>query len=210
MFDYLKNDAIENATTDDIRMIIQKNKREFYDEVKALADSIKDGADKELLKQDIRSQFNKEAAITIIRAINRDIRPYEETRFIRQLDNDSFGNIVSFLLENVILIQEIDDVVQSETGLDEEQIGIFIMLLNTVNNWIISRRYSYGRYLAEARSMFRFSDEKASSMWEIVQSKKKELSEALIMDNCIITKEISRDVDHILEIFSKIADAEIE
>lgn len=207
MFDFLKNDAIEDATTDDIRMIIQKNKREFYDEVKALSDSIKDGADKELLKQDICNQFNKETAVIIIRAINRDVRPYEETEFIRQLNNDSFCDLASFLLENVILVQETDDVVQRKTGLTDEQIGIFITLLNTVNSWIISRRYGYERYRAEVRSMFRFSDEKASSMWEIVQNRKTEIREALIMDNCIITKEISRDVDRILEIFSKIGDA---
>ena len=81
-------------------------------------------------------------------------------------------------------------------------------MLNTVCNWIIIKRHSYSRFLQEAKEMFRFSDEKIRILWDILNEKKQDIKETLILDSISLTRDIRRDMDRLLGMFARIADSE--
>ena len=195
-------------TTEEVREIIENDKKRFLEEINAYADLIKEGNDKNQIIKDINEQCKKGLASFIIGTLSRNLRPFEETRFIRELDNDSFTAKSLFIIDNTMLVQESVDNINSGVMLNEEEVDIYLTMLNTVCNWIIIKRHSYSRFLQEAKEMFRFSDEKIRILWDILNEKKQDIKETLILDSISLTRDIRRDMDRLLGMFARIADSE--
>ena len=208
MFDSFNKAINDQMTTEEVREIIENDKKRFLEEINAYADLIKEGNDKNQIIKDINEQCKKGLASFIIGTLSRNLRPFEETRFIRELDNDSFTAKSLFIIDNTMLVQESVDNINSGVMLNEEEVDIYLTMLNTVCNWIIIKRHSYSRFLQEAKEMFRFSDEKISILWDILNEKKQDIKETLILDSISLTRDIRRDMDRLLGMFARIADSE--
>ena len=208
MFDSFNKAINDQMTTEEVREIIENDKKRFLEEINAYADLIKEGNDKNQIIKDINEQCKKGLASFIIGTLSRNLRPFEETRFIRELDNDSFTAKSLFIIDNTMLVQESVDNINSGVMLNEEEVDIYLTMLNTVCNWIIIKRHSYSRFLQEAKEMFRFSDEKIRILWDILNEKKQDIKETLILDSISLTRDIRRDMDRLLGMFSRIADSE--
>lgn len=208
MFDSFNKAINDQMTTEEVREIIENDKKRFLEEINAYADLIKEGNDKNQIIKDINEQCKKGLASFIIGTLSRNLRPFEETRFIRELDNDSFTAKSLFIIDNTMLVQESVDNINSGVMLNEEEVDIYLTMLNTVCNWIIIKRHSYSRFLQEAKEMFRFSDEKIRILWDILNEKKQDIKETLILDSISLTRDIRRDMDRLLGMFARIADSE--
>lgn len=205
MFDRINTMIIDTMSKEEVHQIIENNKKEFFEEIRELTELIKDGKDKESIIHNITKSCKKELADVIVRTIDRNLRPFEETSFIREMDDSLFTSRLNYCINNIILIQETDEIVCSETGLDEKEIDIFITMLNTACNWIVLKRHSNTRFSEENKEVFRFSDEKTRILWNSVYENRKDLKEAFEMENLSVSREIKRDLDRVLDVFLKIA-----
>lgn len=205
MFDRINTMIIDTMSKEEVHQIIENNKKDFFEEIRELTELIKDGKDKESIIHNITKSCKKELADVIVRTIDRNLRPFEETSFIREMDDSLFTSRLDYCINNIILIQETDETVCSETGLDEKEIDIFITMLNTVCNWIVLKRHSNTRFSEENKEVFRFSDEKTRILWNSIYENRKDLKEAFEMENLSVSREIKRDLDRVLDVFLKIA-----
>ena len=211
MFDKLIKKMNINMTKTELQELILSEKEDFSVGVKEIVEKIKNGEEKEGLYNQIKAECENNIFIDLIdEIVAPSTNPYIETRYFRQMHTDDFSYLVDYILNNAIIQCEDKEIIINETKLDSQNIDYVIKLLNTVLDWIIVRRYTFGRFTKHMYHMFRFDEKKAEILWHLFVKNKQELINIIMFENHLLCKNIKTDISKLTDIFTDLFEEDEE
>ncbi len=198
------------------KVLSQKNEKNDYEdlvleskeckaEIIAIINRIKDGENKNELFDRIKAECeNDELTGALIKIINSNVAPFEETAFLRELDSEKFNSLIKYMLENTIIQVELKKHVHEAVGLEEKKVDTLYRLMYTVLNWIITKRYSQKHFFRDFNDMFRFDEDKNIFIWDLFVERRQELIFAVLLDSVSVCFEIKDQIDNWSDLFSSI------
>lgn len=211
MFNKLIKKININMTKSELQELILSEKKDFTIGVKEIVERIKDGEEKEELYNQIKAKCENNIFIDLIdEIVAPSTTPYIETCYFRQMNTDDFSNLVDYMLNNAIIQCESKEIIINETKLDSQNIDYVIKLLNTVLEWIIVKRYTFGRFTQHIYHIFRFDEKKAEILWDLFVKNKQELINIIMFENHLLCKNIKTDISKLINIFTDLFEEDEE
>lgn len=211
MFDNLKQKINPEMSKKDIHEIIKSEKNEFMSETKELINKIKNGEPKDNLYKVIQDDVDNKNFIEIIDDfISPSLIPFEETKYLREIDLEKFKYIINNIFENTFIQVEQIKVIHDEIKLEKDQIKYACKFLNTLVDWLIIRRYSLNCFKNEAYNLFRLDSDRAVFIYSKLKERKDELTNIVMLNNVAICKEIKNEIKKLVDIFSEIFEEDEE
>ena len=158
-------------------------------EISSITDELSEGG--------IDRSFIKEFEIDIINTA----KPFMETGFLREANEEEFKNSVDYIFYNTLLHRISGKELYKNSPYDKEQTTHLCKFINTINNYIIFDRYSKGLFLQKVNNLFAIKKRKAEMLWDLFEEHRTELNIICIMDRL---RRLEKTVDNIYEIFDSI------
>lgn len=197
---------ITNENTDKEIINVLKNDESAKKQIDELIEKIKDGESKENIFAYITTSCQEEKlSQIIINVINSNLKPFEEMSYFRKIKISEFKSLMVYLVNNTLINTESKDIVLKETGLSNDNFTFAIRLLNTINDYVIVRRFTANRFQKILFDMFRFDIEKSEFLWELYNTNKKQLTEVVMLNNISLCRDINNTLSNLLNIFSDIS-----
>lgn len=205
MFDSILDLLSPDMSKEEIKKIIHNNNNltnSFENEINDITQIIKNGKEKNKVFNDIHKNISINSFYELIcDRVNSKILPYEETTFIRIMEQNEYEKKVSYAFNNIILTRLPEKIVIKELELEVEQIIYLIKFLNTITEKIIINRVSIELFQDEMIELFEFTDkEKINFVWNLYDSHRKQLNEIVLLENSIRCKEIKQDTEFLITI----------
>jgi len=140
----------------------------------------------------------------VIRMIKANLKPFEDMSYLRGLGYTEFKEVINYSFENILINSELMEVIIEHTNLDEKNIDFIIRFLNTINNYIIVKRYTRNRFEKTVYDMFRFDEAKVNFLWELFDNRRQELINIALLNNITLCRGIREDLINLLDIFGDI------
>lgn len=205
MFDNLK--ITNEMTATDIENLLELDGEEYQKEIEHLVESIKDNQNKIEVFEKIQKECENTSLIKIVyNSISAELKPFEETQFLREVEYEKFTLIINYLFENTILQTELRDKIRSETGLNKDNLGNAIKLLNTLTEWIVVKRYSFSYFKKAIYTLFRFDAIRTEFLWNLYMNNKQELRTIVLLNNTLLCEDINESFSKLMDIFNDIFD----
>ena len=185
LIDYIKK--LEEGPTNEKNHYIKDE--ELTRLIKAVVEKIKDGKinDENVIYGSICNETIKE----YVKEMFRDyLTPFRETAFIRKIDHEKLRELIGFLIENVMISINSDDYLIKETGLNKDELSVFIKFANTMNNVIIIKRFSHRSFNELIYKLFRFKIEASDIVWEEFNNRKSDLVQVALMESIDLCRNI--------------------
>lgn len=182
-------------------------RKEYVNGIIILSDKFKNGENFDDICEQLKKEIHNEKLLKIIIADFEDnIKGFQETEYIRNLDLESFKRISKIIFEKVILETSTLEEIKSLTGIDKEYIYCVLKFLKHSKQEIIVRRYSEKLFIESNYDIFRIKDDYSSFIFNLFKESKNELVVSVMMENSILLKNIKESVSTILDIFKEIID----
>lgn len=195
MLEFLKPLLNENLTSEQMEEEIRQYETEIRGELKPFVEQIKNGKSKEEVCDEIAELCDNEQLLEIlIQMLEKEITPYCEMQFLRELSLEQFETITQYILENAIIHIEEKEELMKCSGLDSQHILLAVKLLNTVLSMIIYERNTFRLFSKRTFAMFRFNEERIKILWNLYTSQKEELQNVALMKNVIVCRNIAEDL----------------
>ena len=181
------------------------------EQILELTNKIKDNESKEkVFKMVVDECENDKISDAIIRIINQNIKPYEEMSYFRELDLSKFKSIIEYMFDNTLITTESKDIIIEKTNLDENNFKYALRLLNTVNSYIVLKRFTQNRFKTAIYDLFRFGKDKIDFLWELFNHNKQTLVTIAILNNISLCRDISDDLANLLKVFTEFSNEDDE
>lgn len=206
MFDTIGDKINQNTTDDEIKKLIFDDEV-VLKEIERIIENIKEGGNKLSIFEDIKQQCkNKRLCDFVIGFISEIIEPYEDVKFLRELDLENFKLKIDYLFNNTVLKYELEDVVKEYASIDDEELRCSVKLLNTITDWVIVRRFTTSRFEHELYDLFRFDAEKCKYLFDLYTKNAQDLINIAVLDNIAVCKKMKNGIVKLLEIFKNVFD----
>lgn len=110
---------------------------------------------------------------------NSAIRPYEETEFLRDMDEQEFDNITKYCFENLILQDAGKRKVQEQANW--EQIVLLKKVILTFIDMVVVNNFSKDNAFYNMEKVFGLGEEKCIIWWKLVEENEDKLWKLMIM-----------------------------
>lgn len=210
------NDIISSISSDmtsiEIKEIInEKYKDSFNSEIAELAKRIKTGETENLIIAELRDNIDNSTFIEIIiKQLRIAIQPYLDIEFLRIIDFNEYKHLINIAFDNTVIRRESYQILEELLGLNVEKIQILIKMLNTVNDFVIIRRFTRRNFQNKMEEVFGLSIEKIEFLFDLYEGKNDVLLNITLLNNIAINKAIKSDLQMLLDIFREIFEEDSE
>ena len=211
MFDKISKKIMHDMSKSELHELILSEEEDFTHGVNEIVERIKDGEEKEQLYNQLNEKCKNDNFMVLVDdMVSPRIAPYEEMRYLREINSNDFSILIKYMLENTIIQCESKEIIKEKTNLSDENIEYSIKLLNSILEWIIVRRYTFERFKQPIFHMFRFDEEKAKILWDSFMDEQQKLTNIVMLENNIICKNIKTDISKLINIFKDLFEDEGE
>jgi len=120
------------------------------------------------------------------------LRPYQETRFLRDMEASALERYLLETFENMIRYQEPWDYLSEHLSVDEKQLQVTYRVQNTLIQWVIEDRYSRRNFQQECKRFFLWPDTLSDVLWKLLDDNRAMLVERALLK---ISREINKSLD---------------
>lgn len=120
------------------------------------------------------------------------LRPYRETAFLRDMDEESQKQYLLETFESMIHYQEPWSYLSKHLDVGEKQLQVTYRVQNTLTQWVIEGRYSKRFFQQECMSYFLWTDNLSEFLWNLLDKNR-----AMLFDRAMLktSQEIERQLD---------------
>lgn len=205
MFEKIIPYLSEKMSREEIDDLVLNVNSEFEKNIELLADKVKNGGDKISVLEEVSEICNNEIFCKLVlENLSEVLIPFEEMRYLRELEFNEFVMLINYMFENLIIHLEDPQTIANETKLDEQNIIYIKRLLYTLLQLIIVRRHTFNWYKSMIFDMFRFDEKKTTFLWELYCKNKEQLINIVVLENIQTCKDIRDEMDRLNRIFSEI------
>lgn len=194
---------LNDCSIEDIENITSSNdelEREYNEFIEKCYQELKSGRSLESI---LNSLKNENIESILIEKFSSDFetycKPYNETEFIRNNNLSDNKKLMELLLNNTLIYKEPVYRLLEKTKLEETELRHAIKFLNTINIFIIKRRYTKEMFKEYAEDYFGIKEDLIEYLWSLFVKHKAELVEAYLIDR---TNRIDRSINEINNIFT--------
>nr|WP_316621227.1 hypothetical protein [uncultured Ruminococcus sp.] len=209
MFDILVNNADSTMTEQEIEELFYQYEKECETELNNLTDRVKNGESKEAVTDEIEEKCeNKAVASFIIKRMNRDLKPFEDTRFIRAMKFEDFQKKMTYIFDNTVFHSETKDTINMYLGLEENKIERLIKLANTIVHYYMIKRYTQNCFSVVLRDSFNFKKSWIEFLWHYCEENEEQMKTVITMRCYEMLLKTEKSINNIYRVFSSMLDEE--
>lgn len=209
MFDSLISQVSTEMSEIEIKQLsdTEPYKKEYINGIIKLSDEFKDGGNFDDICDKLKKYIRNEKLLKIIIDDFEDnIKGFQETECIRNLDLDNFKKISKIVFEKAILEVSTLKEIKELTGIDKKEIYCVLKFLKHSIQQIIVQRHSENLFIELNYDMFRMKKDYSSFIFDLIKENKNELIVSVMIENSNLLKNIKDSVSTILDIFKKMID----
>lgn len=211
MFEILVNNAELSMTDEEIEKLFEQHEEICESELNTLTDRVKRGESKEEVIADIKKKCENEAVASyIVKRMSRELRPFEDTRFIRAMEFEDFQKKISYIFENTIFRSETKETIDKYLGLDEDQIQCLVKLANTIVHYYMIKRYTQNAFSLALRDYFGFNKIWIDYLWDFCEENEEQMKAVITMRCYSLLLVTEKSIDSIYRVFTSMLDEEDE
>lgn len=214
MLDLFKNYVNSTVSDNQIVQIIEANEEYLNNEIEKIFEKQKNSDISDIienLKLQLIQEFDNELFVNeIIDYMSTRITPFIEMKYLRDLNQKNFEEVISYLFNNLILQNEDLELIIEHTNLEKRNIMYAKKLLNTLLNWVIIKRYTKLKFNKSSYKLFRFNEDKCDFLWELYLKNNEKLVQIALLDGLIVLESIRNNTNALLSVFDNIFSDESE
>lgn len=214
MLDLFKNYVNSTVSDNQIVQIIKANEEYLNNEIEKIFEKQNNSDISDIienLKLQLIQEFDNELFVNeIIDYMSTRITPFIEMKYLRDLNQKNFEEVISYLFNNLILQNEDLELIIEHTNLEKRNIMYAKKLLNTLLNWVIIKRYTKLKFNKSSYKLFRFNEDKCDFLWELYLKNKEKLVQIALLDSLIVLESIRNNTNALLSVFDNIFSDESE
>lgn len=214
MLDLFKNYVNSTVSDNQIVQIIKANEEYLNNEIEKIFEKQKNSDISDIienLKLQLIQEFDNELFVNeIIDYMSTRITPFIEMKYLRDLNQKNFEEVISYLFNNLILQNEDLELIIEHTNLEKRNIMYAKKLLNTLLNWVIIKRYTKLKFNKSSYKLFRFNEDKCDFLWELYLKNNEKLVQIALLDGLIVLESIRNNTNALLSVFDNIFSDESE
>ena len=200
MFELLREKINPEMTREEIDKLFDSDEKENINQLKELIQKIHSGTSQE----DVINLIQEECEVNnlvdyLVGLIEEENRPFEETRFLREMDYDRFRIVVDYIFQNVFLSSESKEIVMKRSELSDDKVQIVIKLINTMMQYTIVRRFTRDNFAVSMERIFGLDNERIEFLWNLYIDNREDLRSLFFMRRIYELSDIKQEIDNLLE-----------
>ena len=194
-------------TEKEIEMLFEQHEEVCEAELEALRDRVKNGEDKEKVISEINEKCgNNAVAEYIIKRMNHELKPFEETAFLREMEDEDFEKNISYVFENTVFRSEIKETINEYLGMEENMVERIIKLANTVLHYYAVRRYTQNSFCIELSGIFNFKKSCIDFLWRFCEDNEDKMTTVITTRCYSMLLRTEKSINEMYNIFSTMLD----
>ena len=134
------------------------------------------------LIQELRAEYPAESFWDQMeKRVDNLLRPYQETAFLRNMEDMALERYLLETFEGMIRYQEPWSYLSEHLGVDEEKLKVTYRVQNTLAQWVIEGRYSKRYFQHECKRFFLWSDSLSEVLWKLLNDNRAMLVERALL-----------------------------
>lgn len=207
MFEILGKNADPSMTAEEIESLFEQHEEVCEAELDALTERVKKGEDKKAVIDEIYKDCdNKAVAEFVVKRLNEELNPFEETRFLREMEFKDFKKKIIYIFENTIFRSETKDTINLYMGLDEDQIRCMIKLANTILHYYMVQRYTQNSFSLMMRDAFGFNKVWIEALWNYCEENEEKMRTIITMRCYSMLLKTEKSINSIYQVFTSVLD----
>lgn len=195
---YVKSDALSIPNDMD---------EQFVDSIKKLLDImpevVKTISDKEQFWNafhELDNYENNDKFIKwLIKYVENAIRPFEDASFLREMEEDTFSNMVDYCFQNLI-IKDIGKNEVRKSDWDAEKMGVMRKITFTFIDMVVCDNFSKERAYEHMSKMFSLKERFLDKLWTLIEENREELWKIMVLKKF---QRLENKLDHILDLIEE-------
>ena len=204
MYEEIKRICEEEISDDDLQKLLDENPT-VNKEIQEMVDSIKSGHEKKELYSELRTICNNEKSVEkIIDFVDSELLPYEETAFLREKSIEDFAFVIEYFISNFLIHSEDHNVIIKDLKITEEKFDVLRKFTNTINDFIIVKRFTRTRFNLNVYDYFGMGDDVTEVLWSCFNRNRRDLIEVMEMKYLQLNKYTNADLRKLLDFFASV------
>ena len=207
MFEVLVNNAEPSMTDKDIETLFEQNEKVCEAELDALIARVRNGEDKKAVESEIiEGCENKKVSEYLVKRMDRELKPFEETRFLREMTYECFKDKFVYIFEKTIFRSEAKETINLYLGLEEDKIERLIKFANTILQYFAVKRYTQNTFSVALRDTFNFNKKWIDFLWEYCVQNESMINTIITVRCYSMLMRTERSISDIFKVFSSMLD----